>query len=323
MNRRESQREKFYSSIPRDGRKLFTSAKIEKYIQRVIQAKEVGRKKTPLDYAWLRKYDIATIGENKVILIKKNTIDPYVRYIPHTDIFDVIYDCHINVCHGGQKRTYTEVKKTVANVTREQVVQFLSFCVICEEKRSIRRKNNRVIKPITSGGYGERGQVDLIDMRSSQTPEGYCFILHYQDHFTKFSIVEALRSKQAAEVADRLYEIFTLVGAPRILQSDNGNEFVGAPLTNMMNTFWPGTKLVRGSPRHPQSQGSVEKANGDIKTMLSGLIKEKEKSWVDLLKQVQYTKNMVYHSVIEQSPYEALFGQIHVSPMKITERVSN
>ena len=320
MDRKETQRKKFCDALSSEGRFLFTSKKLNNYIKRVVTAKSVHRTKSPSDYAVLKRYDVARNTDGEMILIKKNSIDPYVRYISVPDIFDVIYNAHISVCHGGQKRTHCEVKKTVANVTREQVTLFLSYCVTCEEKRSI-KKNRGVLKPITSNGYSQRGQVDLIDMRSCKI-DNYCYILHYQDNFTKFSVLEALHSKQTTEVSQHLYEIFTLIGAPRILQSDNGTEFVGAPLKKMMKTFWPRTELVQGSPRHPQSQGSVEKANGDIKRMLCALMQEKNTcSWVDLLKQVQWTKNMVNHRVIGMSPYEAVFGQKHASPMKITEKV--
>lgn len=300
---------------------MFTSKKLKGYITRVVTAKEVGRKKSPNEYALLKRYDVARLGDGKVILIKKNTQDPYVKYITVDEIFDYIYDAHVGVCHGGQKRTYSEIKKTIANITREQVALFLSYCVICEEKRSLKKKR-RVERPITSVGYSERGQVDLIDMRSCKTSDDYRYILQYQDHFTKFSVLRALRSKQTSEVAQQLYDIFTLIGAPKILQSDNGNEFVGAPLKKMMKAFWPRTELVQGSPRHPQSQGSVEKANGDVKMMLCGIMREMNTcNWAGLLKKVQWTKNTVQHRVIGMSPYKAVFGQDHASPMKISEQV--
>ena len=321
MDRRETHRKKFCDALSTEGRLFFTGKKLKCYIQRVVVAKEVGRKKTPAEYSLLRKYDIAKLGDGKVILIRKDSEDPYVKYVTGNEIFDCIYDAHVGVCHGGQKRTYTEVKKTVANVTMEQVALFLSYCVICAEKRSVRAKR-RVERPITSVGYGERGQVDLIDMRSCKTSDDYCYILQYQDHFTKFSVLRALRSKQTSEVAEQLYDIFTLFGAPKILQSDNGNEFVGAPLKNMMKAFWPGTILVHGSPRHPQSQGSIERSNADVKMMLSGFMREVDtNNWAGLLKKIQWTKNTVEHRVIGTSPYAAVFGQVHASPMKITEQV--
>lgn len=320
MDRREIQRKKFYNSLSSDARFLFSSTRMKEYINRINAINNDGKKKTPADYSLLARYDVAKIGEEE-ILIKKNSMDPYVKFITEGEVFDQIYDAHVNVCHGGQKRTYWEVKKTVGNITRDQVALFLSYCIPCEEKRAI-RKSKRVVRPITSEGFGERGQVDLIDMRSCKTTDNFCFVLHYQDHFTKFSIVRALYTKQTSEVSRHLHDIFTLIGAPKMLQSDNGNEFVGSSLTEMMKTLWPDTQLIRGSPRHPQSQGSVERANGDIKMMLCGLMREKNTSnWVDVLPLVQWTKNTVVHRVIGMTPYEAVFGQKHRSPMKIREKV--
>ena len=88
----------------------------------------------------------------------------------------------------------------------------------------------------------------------------------YQDHLTKFVIFRAFNSKRATEVAHHLH-IFSLIGAPAILQSDNCNEFT-AQVIQELKIVYPTFIMVRRKPRHPQSQGSVEGANGDIKNML-------------------------------------------------------
>jgi transposase InsO family protein len=67
--------------------------------------------------------------------------------------------------------------------------------------------------------------MDLIDMRSVQYEDSK-FILHVKDHFTKFSWIFALPSKEAKHVATHLRNIFYTFGPPKILQSDNGKEFV-------------------------------------------------------------------------------------------------
>ncbi|KRY08173.1 SCAN domain-containing protein 3 [Trichinella patagoniensis] len=46
-----------------------------------------------------------------------------------------------------------------------------------------------------------------------------------------------------------------------ILQSDNGQEFSNAMIAEL-KTCWPELKVVTGRPRHPQSQGAVERLNG-------------------------------------------------------------
>ena len=93
-----------------------------------------------------------------------------------------------------------------------------------------------------------RCQVDLIDFQS-QPDEDFKFIMVYQDHLTKFVVLRPLKSKTADEVCDNIIDIFTLLGAPCILQSDNGREFVNKIIDSLVNT-WPNFKMVHGKPRH-------------------------------------------------------------------------
>ena len=79
-----------------------------------------------------------------------------------------------------------------------------------------------------------------------------------------FARTYPLKTKTAAEVAWHLLEIFLTFGAPAILQSDNGKEFVASIITELKQ-LWPDLKIVHGRPRHPQSQGSVERSNGEVK----------------------------------------------------------
>ncbi|KHJ40577.1 hypothetical protein D918_09352 [Trichuris suis] len=70
--------------------------------------------------------------------------------------------------------------------------------------------------------------------RCQSHPDGeYKFIMAYQDHLTKFVVLKALKSKTAEEVAHNLVDIFTLLGAPSILQSDNGREFAIKVVTSL------------------------------------------------------------------------------------------
>jgi hypothetical protein len=67
--------------------------------------------------------------------------------------------------------------------------------------------------------------------------------MHYQDHLAKFSILRPLKSKRAAEVAYQLTDIFLLLGAPHILQNDNGREFT-ANIIIELKLLRPELKLV-------------------------------------------------------------------------------
>ncbi|KRY09758.1 SCAN domain-containing protein 3, partial [Trichinella britovi] len=65
-----------------------------------------------------------------------------------------------------------------------------------------------------------------------------------------------------------LLKIFLTFGAPSILQSDNGQEF-SCVIIAELKTCWPELKLVTGRPRHPQSQGAVERLNGVVQDKLA------------------------------------------------------
>ena len=135
------------------------------------------------------------------------------------------------------------------------------------------------------------------------------FVLNYQDHFTKFCLLKPLTSKRATAIAAELVNIFTIFGAPRILQSDNGREFVGCVIEEL-KVMWPDLTIVHGKPRHPQSQGSVERANGDVEDMLRAWLNDNNTTrWSLGLQFVQLQKNTAENRTLQMSPYRALFGQ--------------
>jgi len=83
--------------------------------------------------------------------------------------------------------------------------------------------------------------------------------MNYQDHLTKFVIRRPLKTKRAEEIAFNLMDIYTIFGAPAILHSGNGREFVNKIITEL-NEMWGDIKIVHGKPRHSQSQGSIRKS---------------------------------------------------------------
>ncbi|XP_037772738.1 uncharacterized protein LOC119568355 [Penaeus monodon] len=100
---------------------------------------------------------------------------------------------------------------------------------------------------------------------------------------------------------------FVILRTPAILQSDNGSEFT-AKVTSELKELWPQLIMVHSKPRHQQSQGSVERANGDIKDMLHAWMTDnKTQNWCVGLRLVQHQRNSAHHSGIKHTPFKALF----------------
>ena len=193
---------------------------------------------------------------------------------------------------------------------------YLSLCSLSQKIES--SKKGLVIKPMIFSEMNSRAQVDQIDMQSQ--PDGDLkWILVYQDHLTKFVQLRPVTSKRAPEIVYQLLDIFSIFGAPSILQSNNGREFMNSVITEL-SAMWDGLKIVHGKPRHSQSQGSVERANRDIEDMLMTWLQSNSTThWGDGLRFIQVMKNRAYHEGIKCSPYEAMFGQ----PMKVGLKTSN
>ena len=121
------------------------------------------------------------------------------------------------------------------------------------------------------------------------------------------------------DIAYQFLYIFSIFGAPSILQSDNGKEFVNSVITEISEML-DGLKIVHGKPRHSQSQGSVERANRDIEDMLMTWPQPNSTThWSDVLQFIQVMKDRAYHEGIKCSQYEAKLGQ----PTKVGLKTSN
>ena len=251
-----------------------------------------------------KKYDVLEIaGIEK--LVRKGT--EVIYYCTTEELYRFIKTAHSGIEHGGIHKTYKELKKQVANISREVIKVFIQLCEQCILKKKRSETSKLIVRPITSSDFNSRGQVDVVDYQSY--PDGdFKWVMHYLDHLTKFSILRPLKSKRAVEVAYQLTDIFLLLGAPHILQCDNGREFTANIITEL-KLLWPELKLVHGRPRHPQSQGSVERENADIKSIIISWTHENNNThWSEGLRFVQFKKNRSYHRTIDQSPYSALFG---------------
>ncbi|XP_057290864.1 uncharacterized protein LOC130613553 [Hydractinia symbiolongicarpus] len=154
-------------------------------------------------------------------------------------------------------------------------------------------------------------------------------------HWSRFNFLAALERKESAPITVELEKIFSLFGPPKIFHSDNGSEFVNKSVDHLIEA-WPGEiQVVRGRPRHPQSQGMIEQAHINVEHKVSVMIAEcasETKPWSSWLPQIccrlitivpKCRSNCRYlffifsidaintqqHSATGFTPYELVFGQ--------------
>ncbi|XP_070206542.1 KRAB-A domain-containing protein 2-like [Littorina saxatilis] len=203
-------------------------------------------------------------------------------------------------------KTWQELRSNYAWIRHDLVQLFLRTCQECATRATVNKP--AVGKPIISLGFLTRVQMDLIDMRTR--PDGdFSWIIHLRDHYSKFSWVHPMTSKRAVEVAENVLKTFYLFGAPKILQSDNGKEFVAGVILELVK-IWEGMIIINGRPRHPQSQGCAERGNGDVQLKLGKWMEANEdKGWTQGLLHITYATNTSVSETTGKSPYEVVFGQ--------------
>ncbi|KFD66209.1 hypothetical protein M514_10253 [Trichuris suis] len=268
-----------------------------KLLSDVLKAKKTA-KKEPRDYWLLNRYDVMVIGnKSKLIYPIREGVNAIGFYVPDSELFHVLHEAHLAVGHGGRDRMLKELSPKYKNITGYDIELYPQICGPCQKKQKGAKKGV-VVMPMVFSDFNSRCQVDPIDFPSH--PDGeYKFIMAYQDHLTKFVVLKALKSKTAEEVAHNLADIFTLLGAPSILQSDNGREFANKVVTSLKQ-HWPSLKIVHGKLRHSQSRGSVERANQDIENMLCTWMQDKRTDrWNEGLRLVKLMKNRAFHSGIK------------------------
>ncbi len=102
----------------------------------------------------------------------------------------------------------------------------------------------------------ERIGVDVVGpLERSQS--GNRFILVICDYATRYPEAYPLREVTAKQVANVLLRLFTQVGIPKEVLTDQGPNFMSRTLQQVYQVL--GIKRVRTTPYHPQTDGLVER----------------------------------------------------------------
>jgi hypothetical protein len=226
----------------------------------------------------------------------------WLKCIGSADVFKTVADMHEAMSHAGQKKTWEALSPLYYGIAREECDWVISHCLVCQATAA--NKSRGPLEPIITTRLFERIQIDLIDFRKE--PDGqYKWICHIKDHFSKFSKLYVLKSKEAKEVAAALADWICTFGIPEITQCDNGKEFKGLCLA-LIRKY--GIKLINGKPRCPRTQGLVEQGNGTVKARLTKWKRSTGRyDWSASLPEIAMSINQTVQESIKRMPYEVVF----------------
>ena len=162
--------------------------------------------------------------------------------------------------------------------------------------------------PLTSMPVGRPWQmvaVDVLEVPVSYNSNRYLLVI--QDYFTKWVEAIPMRDQTAARITEELVKVFSVLGVPNILHSDQGQNFESTILKDTLKAF--GVSKSRTTAYHPQGDGMVERLNRSLLQLLRLYVDKEPADWERYIPLVLYAYRTTVHSSTGVSPLQLMFGR--------------
>ena len=140
-----------------------------------------------------------------------------------------------------------------------------------------------------------------------RSKSGHKYILVICDYATRYPEAVPLRSCEAEKIAEELIKLFSRMGIPKEILTDQGSNFTSKLLAELYNMLQ--VRAIRTTPYHPQTDGLVERFNQTLKAMLRRMVNKEGKDWDRLLPFLLFAYREVPQASTGFSPFELLFGE--------------
>ena len=216
--------------------------------------------------------------------------------------------------HMGVERTLQRIRKSLwwPGVTKD-VKTYVQSCPECQKVARRPMKVPLVKMPIIGKPF-ERIAMDIVGPLP-KTTSGHQYILVISDYATRFPEAYPLRRFTAVSVADKLMDLFSRVGVPNEILTDQGTNFTSELLKELYQML--GIKAITTSPYHPQTDGLVERLNQTLKFMLKKTSRSTRRQWDKMLPLILFAYREIPQETTGFSPFELLYSRDVKGPMDI------
>ena len=187
--------------------------------------------------------DVDNSGEKK-ILLQNNEVQSCIKYY------------YTKYKGAGARKLYNGITQSFCGVAEREIQSFLNNQEISQQLNPS-FINKQPLKPVSSKRVMDRIQMDIVDLMRSPVhiyEKTFRYVLVVLDVFSRYVFLRPLQSKSSAEVATHVVQMFSDVGPPKIVQTDQGTVFKGV-VERVMEKFK--IHIIHSRPYHPQSQGKV------------------------------------------------------------------
>ena len=240
---------------------------------------------------------VAVVGELLVPIVPPTMREPYVQLahsIPSAG-------------HGGWQNTLHRLLAFAFWPGMSKDVQeFVKRCRGCQRQRANDVRHRTPVRRRELEAPFLHVQLDMWGMLEP-AEDGERFVLSMVDTFSGYTKLVGLRDKSSQAVARAFVdEWVTAFGAPVVVQTDLGGEFINRVFRCTADLLW--VSHAKGVSHHAQSQGGVERMHRVLGTSLRILCEHHHGMWASLLPQVAFAMNTTVNRRIGATPFRAVFG---------------
>ena len=250
---------------------------------------------------FIEKWTDFKIVNEKLIYIPLN-----LEVVPDDKRNEILLEVYKDLRQGpgqGIDMFYHRIVEKYLNIRRKDVEEFLKSQKVYQITRP---QNHKMNKPILATSPNERWGIDCINMTSYASSnggidKGYKFILTCVDYFTRKVWARAMKKQTAKNVTIAMKSIVAETHAyPKIIQADNGTEFLGETTKWMKENDIIYIKTLSYTPT---ANGLVEGKIKIIRKILREImIRNNSQKWMNYLQICCDNMNSQRNGTTKQTP---------------------
>jgi transposase InsO family protein len=244
-------------------------------------------------------------------LVKHQIVVP-VKY--RLTILNLAHDVYAGG-HSGPDKVIVKIKENFFwPGLRRDVKRHCSGCPQCQRLGKGVKPVTAPLKPLPVIGKAfDYISCDFVGPLP-ETSSGHRYLLNVIDHATKYAESFPLKSADAESTIGALTELFSRHGLPGRFLTDRGSTFVSTAMEDFLSKL--GIKHLTTSPYRPQTNGTCEKFNGTLKTMVKAVVDEFGGDWDQALPWLMFAYRSNVHRSTGFSPFFLLYGRETRGPLQ-------
>ena len=231
----------------------------------------------------------------------------------------------LNLAHDNPLSGHLGVNKTFDRVLRiffwpglkGDESHYCKTCHVCQVAKQSQPVSPYPLYPIpVIGEPFERVQIDCVGPLP-RTKTGNKFLLTIMCTATRFPEAIPLRSITAQAIVKALVKFFSIFGLPKIVQSDQGSNFMSRIFAQVMKQLHITHRC--SSAYHPESQGAIERFHRTLKSMLRTYCLELDRDWDEGVHLLLFATREVVQESLGFSPAELVFAHTVRGPLRLLQ----